>query len=161
MNKKVVPVFVILQAYTSILPANDIDRTEVAQLQKQAKLQIEECADVLSNQRINLKSSFDSLTELFTTRYPEICVQTGLDWYQRRLTELAGDQKELDDHMFRANLAMLLSEFAAFRADFELPPASIGDSISEYNTRSSDDQLTEEPLKIPSLPGYTTLSSEQ
>ena len=160
MNKKVIPVFVILQAYASVLPANNIDRADVAQLQKQAKRQIEECADVISAKRINSKSSFDSIAEIFTTRYPEICVQTGLDWYQRRLTELAGSQKELDDQTFRANLAMLLSEFVAFKADLEPRSEPGGGSISEYNTLSSD-QHTEEPLKIPSLPGYTTLSSEQ
>ena len=160
MNKKVIAVLVILQAYASVLPANDIDRTEVAQLQKQAKRQIEECADVLSNQRINLKSSFDSIAEIFTTRYPKICVQTGLDWYQRQLTDLAVSQKELDDQMFRANLAMLLSEFVAFKADFEPRSEFGGGSIAQYNTLSSD-QLTEEPPKIPSLPGYTTLSIEQ
>ena len=160
MNKKFIPVFVILQAYASVLPANNIDRADVAQLQKQAKRQIEECADVISAQRINSKSSFDAITEIFTTRYPEICVQTGLGWYQRRLTELAGDKKELDDQTFRANLAMLLSEFVAFKADLEPRSELGGGSISEYNTLSSD-QHTEEPLKIPSLPGYTTLSSEQ
>lgn len=160
MHKTLIPLFVILQTYASVLPANNIDRAGVAQLQKQAKRQIEECADVFSNQRVNLKSSFGAIAEIFTTRYPAICVQTGLGWYQRRLTELAGNQKELDDQMFRSNLAMLLSEFAAFKADFESRSELGGGSISEYNTLSSD-QLAEEPPKIPSLRGYTTLSREQ
>lgn len=160
MHKTLIPLFVILQTYAPVLPANDIDTAEIAQLQKQAKRQIEECADVFSNQRINMTSAFDSMTEIFMTRFPKVCVQTGLDWYQDRLTELAGNQKELDDQMFRGNLAMLLSEFAAFKADFESRSELGGGSISEYNTLSSD-QLAEEPPKIPSLRGYTTLSREQ
>ena len=160
MNKKVIPVFVILQAYASVLPANDIDRTEVAQLQKQAKRQIEECADVISNQRINSKSSFDSIAEIFTTRYPEICVQTGLDWYQRRLTELAVTQQELDDRMFRANLASLTSQSGAFLSDFGQSNRDAGGSVLEYNTFSSGKRSNETSEKIPVARGYTNLAGE-
>ena len=158
MNKTLIPIFVILQTYASVLPANNIDRADVAQLEKQTKRQIQECADVISNQRINSKSSFDAIAEIFTTRYPEICVQTGLDWYQRQLTELAVSQKELDDQMFRANLAILLSEFVAFKADFEPRSQLSGGSISEYSTLSS--KSADEPPEIPSVRGYTTLSGD-
>ena len=160
MNKKVIPVFVMLQAYASVLPANDIDRTEVAQLQKQAKRQIEECADVLSNQRINLKSSFDSMTEIFTTRLPKVCVQTGLDWYQRQLTELAVSHQELDDQMFRANLATLASQSRAFVSDFGQSNRDTGGSVLEYSTFSSGNRSNETSEKISVARGYTNLAGE-
>ena len=160
MNKKVIPVFVMLLAYASILPANDIDRTEVSNLQQQAKQQIEQCANVFSNQRINMISAFDSMAEIITTRLPKVCVQTGLDWYQRRLTELAVTQQELDDRMFRANLASLTSQSGAFLSDFGQSNRDAGGSVLEYNTFSSGKRSNETSEKIPVARGYTNLAGE-
>ena len=160
MNKKVIPVFVMLQAYASVLPANDSDRTEVSKLQQHAKQQIEQCANVFSNQRINMTSAFDSMAEIITTRLPKVCVQTGLDWYQRRLTELAVTQQELDDRMFRANLASLTSQSEAFLSDFGQSNIDAGGSVLEYNTFSSGKRSNETSEKIPVARGYTNLAGE-
>ena len=160
MHKTLIPLFVILQTYASVLPANNIDRAGVAQLQKQAKRQIEECADVFSNQRINMTSAFNSMAEIITTRLPKVCVQTGLDWYQRRLTELAVTQQELDDRMFRANLASLTSQSGAFLSDFGQSNRDAGGSVLEYNTFSSGKRSNETSEKIPVARGYTNLAGE-
>lgn len=159
MNKKVIPAFVILQAYASILPANDIDRTEVAKLQQLAKLQIEQCADVFSNQRIKMTSAFDSIAKIFTTRYPEICVQSGLDWYKSQLTRLSSSQQGIEDQRFRANFAMVLSALETFKSDLGQKRGDAELSIPKYNTVFSDNLSTDEPT-IPAVEGYMNLTGK-
>jgi len=160
MQLKLTPIFVLLQTYAIAVSANGVGREEIAQLQVKTKQQIEECSNSVSNQRINTSSTFDFITKIFSQRYSPGCVQMGLDWYKRQLTELANSQQGLDDQTFRANLALLLSESSTFTSDLGQSQMYAEGSVIEYNTFSTGEQSNNTSYEIPVVRGYINLTGE-